>query len=243
MQTIGTIGFMAGIPLQYTAHYRSGMLMVAETIEHFTRRGETVGLAFPTTTDHAQARNQLADVAIEHESDWLFLADCDQTFDPLTVVHLVADMEAHTLDVITGMYFLKGRPYLPVIYTYVAEVGGFRQICKFPRETVFQVEGTGGGCLLIRTSVLRRIKDELGLRPFDNRYTDGAGWLMEDLSFALNCRDLGIAMWCDPRVESRHIHQIEIGYAEFDSHPYEGATVDLTTHVAASTPEEEPVHV
>lgn len=231
MAPVGVIGFMAGIPHQATPHYRAALYLVAETSIAFSRRGQTLELAFPTTTDHAQSRNQLAQLACDLDAEWLFMGDCDQTFPPDAIVRMADSMAAANLDVLSGFYCFKAPPYLPVLYTYDEALGGFRQLVNFPREKIFRVEGTGGGCLMVRTAVFRRIAEELERKPFDNRATPTMPWIMEDLSFALNCRDLGIPLWCDPSIESKHLATIEVGYREFEATPYAGPVVNLETSV------------
>ena len=208
----GTVAFMAGIPLQFTAHYRSALMMVAHTTEWLASRGQQLQLAFPTTTDHAQARNRIAEDA---DGEWVFMTDCDHTFDADIVQQLVLTMEATDtpMEVLSGMYFQRGG-CMPVAYVFNEEQQLFQQVIDYPTTGPFRVHGVGGGALLVHMNVFDRIRNELGERPFDNRYVEtpaGKRWLMEDLSFSKRCLELGIQIWCHPGVVSRHLDLQEIG--------------------------------
>ena len=212
----GTVAFMAGIPLQFTAHYRSALMMVAHTAEWLARQGKELQVAFPQTTDHAQARNN---IAADADGEWVFMTDCDHTFEPDIVQRLVSTMEAADppMDVLSGLYFQRGG-HLPVAYVFSQEQQLWQQVVDYPTAGPFQVGGVGGGALLVHLNVFERIERELSERPFDNVYLDtpaGRRWIMEDLSFSSRCLRLGIPMWCDPRVVSRHLDLLEIGEAEY----------------------------
>lgn len=208
----GTVAFMAGIPLQFTAHYRSALMMVAHTTDWLARRGQELQIAFPQTTDHAQARNRIAEDA---DGEWVFMTDCDHVFDPDIVQRLVTTMEAADppMEVLSAMYYQRGG-HLPVAYAWNDAEQLFSQVVDYPTQGPFRVHGVGGGALLVHLGVFDRIRDELNERPFDNRYVDtpaGKRWLMEDLSFSKRCLELGIPVWCEPRVVSRHLDLMEIG--------------------------------
>jgi len=232
------VGFMAGIPAVLTSHYTSAMRVAATTAHVLATQGKMAAFAFPTTTDHAQARNALADTGLAYGTEYVFFGDCDQTFDPTTVLRMMEVMNAGGLDVLTGVYFMRGNA-LPVLYRLdegkdVGKGGGqqgFKQIVRYPKDGIFAVGGCGGGCLMVRTSTFAKMRDVLGRRPFDNRIMVGVGWIMEDLSFALNCHELGVSIWCDPTIVSGHLVVKEVTDTDNAEAKYAGETIVSETSI------------
>ena len=65
-----------------------------------------------------------------------------------------------------------------------------------------KVHGTGGGCLLIKTNVLYKLPKPL-FKWID--YDDGHGTLSEDLFFCTQCKNAGVDIHADLRVNCGHV--------------------------------------
>lgn len=150
---------------------------------------------------HVAARNELAN---QREGEWTFFLDTDQRFDPDVLCRLHHTMDKHTIDVVTGVYYQRGEPHLPVIYR-ARDDGTFQIISRFPDDRPFVVVAAGAGCLLVRNTVFDRIEAELGESPFDIRHP-----LSEDLSFFKRLQELKVEVWCDPRVEAEHLRIVGV---------------------------------
>ena len=71
-----------------------------------------------------------------------------------------------------------------------------------PEDSIFEVAGAGFGCVMMNTSLIKRVADEFGL-PFSPMMGFG-----EDLSFCWRVNQLGIPMFCDTRIKCGHIGQM-----------------------------------
>jgi len=147
------------------------------------------------------ARNELAARA---QGEFLFQLDADHTFDADILKRLLVPFLQHDLDVVSGVYYQRQPPYLPVLYRFRADDDYHCEfITGFPDDTMFRVDCAGAGCLLVRTRVFDRMRAELGEQPFDQYQGTG-----EDFSFFMRCRKLGIPVHVAPWVRCGHIGQV-----------------------------------
>lgn len=158
----------------------------------------TCGIQFITDTLIAEARNRFAKEAIEGGYDYVFFMDSDMTFPTDALVKLYED----NVDVVSGLYFKRRPNYSPIMYpTLRIEDDKFvfeSYLDDYPEDQMVEVEGVGGGCLLIKTSVLEAVQNRFG-GPFDQ-----LGGIGEDFSFCLRARECGYKIFCDTRVVCGH---------------------------------------
>jgi len=173
---------------------------------------------------HSYARNSLVN---RMKGDWLLMLDTDHQFEPDLVARMLHRMEAHDIDVLTGLYQYKTPPHQPAIYKWgppprVMPIGAWD--ISIP---LFQVDTAGGGCLMVRRRVYDRIRLELGELPFEicPPYS-------EDHSFFQRCQALKIAVWVDTRVEYRHLQVRGVTMDDFQEENVRyGETFDTLGHV------------
>ena len=101
------------------------------------------------------ARNGIAKDAVDY--DYLFFLDSDCVIPPNTLKRLVE----HDKDIVSGLYFQRREPFLPVLYNK-REDGTYRSIIDYDKG-LLEVEGVGMGVCLIK----RRVLEKLGENPFD----------------------------------------------------------------------------
>jgi len=196
-KVVGTVGVMSGIPVIPTNFMWSFQKMTLYNERYVTLPNEEILYIGAPFSLHSAARNSLAN---KTQGDWLFMLDTDQEFDADVLGKLLYTMYEYDLDIVTGVAYQKGSPYLPLVYIYEENLGGFQILSKIDSEDVVKVGAAGGGCLLIRNHVFDKIFYELEEQPFDI-----IGPLGEDLSFFERCRKLDIEVWCDPKVEIGHL--------------------------------------
>ena len=143
------------------------------------------------------ARNVLAQKAIEGGYDRILWIDSDMTFEPDMMERLSDDLEAGW-DMVTGLYFKRTFPLEPVIYSHIEEAKA-ETYWEYPQDQVFPVAGCGFGGVLMRTDILRDLKDPPFL-PFLH--------LSEDLSFCVRMAAHDRRMACDSRVKLGHMGTI-----------------------------------
>lgn len=164
-----------------------------------------VQYAFAQSSLIYDARNKLADMAIDGGFERVLWLDSDMTFDPSTFRRFHEHLDQGR-EIVTGLYFTRKPPMRPVIYKDLrAERNGkfvngiAENFDDYPRDDIFTVKGCGFGAVMTSTDLLRRIRDELGA-PFAP--ATGFG---EDLSFCLRCEHLGVPIWCDSSIKCGHV--------------------------------------
>lgn len=140
------------------------------------------------------ARNSMAQAAMDENCDYVLWIDSDMTFPADALERLMA----HDKDVVTGLYFQRRGDHKPVIYCSIGDEGA-DVYTDYPKDKLFMVCGCGFGFVLMKTEVLRRIteKEHLLFHPMI-----GFG---EDLSFCYRWLSMGGEIWCDPTIKCGHI--------------------------------------
>lgn len=205
---IGTIGMMGGVENVPTGFACSLAHMAIYNERFLLQPTEEIVLLRAQQSYHATARNWLV---AEMHGDWLLMLDTDHTFDANMLKRLLVPFEAKGLDVLTGVYFQRGEPFMPVLWR-VDEKGDLTFLSGLPRSQIIAVDAAGAGCLLVRRRVFERIASELGEAPFDP--FEGYS---EDIAFFLRLRRLGIQAWAHTGVELKHLMQQAVGRAEHEA--------------------------
>ena len=154
------------------------------------------------------ARNEFAFDAINGKYDYLVCIDSDMLLEPDTVIRLVADIESSGADLVTGIYFKRMMPTAPVIYRkidwYEDEVLGAQEEVEayegYPEDGgLFEIDGCGMGCCVIRVGVLTELVTRYRMAPFTPMPR-----LSEDLSFCWHMKQIGKRMLADPEILPGH---------------------------------------
>lgn len=207
---IGTVAYLGGLPAILEEFVWSFAQMVQYNCEALCEPGQYIHYNHSKVSFHAAARNQLVN---EMRGDWLLMLDTDHRFDPDICTRMIDRMNVYNVDVLTGLYQYKTHPHSPVLYMKCGEL--FSSIVSWrpgdkPMD-LFSVDSTGGGCLLVKKSVYKRISDELHENPFDI-----APPLGEDHSFFRRLEKLGVKVYCDPRIECNHLMTKTITMKDYD---------------------------
>lgn len=149
-----------------------------------------------------EARNKLAEEAVESGCDRVLWLDSDMSFDDDLMIRLGADLD-QGWDMVCGIYFKRRLPVTPVIYKAInAENGRAEVYADYPQDTTFPIAGCGFGAVMMTTELLRRT----GERPFTP-----LSRLSEDLSFCWLAKNVGAKIGCDSRVKVGHVGQMTYG--------------------------------
>ena len=150
------------------------------------------------------ARNTIAQEAIRHGFDRVLWLDSDMMFAPDTLLKLAEDMDTG-LDYVSALYFQRTFPTKPVVYSDIwygvtnnEAFAGAKNITEYP-DGLFEIAGSGFGCVLTSTLLLKTLVDRYGA-PF----TPMMG-LGEDLAFCWRAKQNGYKMYCDSRIKCGHI--------------------------------------
>lgn len=208
-QPIGTVGYI-GTALNFSQFTQSLAQMVGFSYETFVQPGQYLHLDSSIATSQIAGRNELV---AKMQGDWLIQIDTDHDFEPDLAYRLLQAFEGERLDVLVGYYGYKQAPHNPVLYKYDGEK--YRNILAWGDRSVnlIPIDAAGGGCLLVRASVFRRMREHFGVMPFDAC----PPYKTDDFNFFERCRILGIKCWCMPQVECKHLSVTGYGLDDFQS--------------------------
>jgi hypothetical protein len=231
---LGTVAYAGGIPFVHEPFCRSWGALREYTAVEMCGPGEYVHFE-PTAgrklqSFHPFIRNEFA---ADFQGDWLFMLDCDHSFDPDLLARMLRTAamgyEGQPIGVLTGLYTSRYPPYGPVLFGQHEGVDfGIAGMAKGadgkPRDDappVFRVAAAGAGCLLVQRWVFERIWNELRQPPFapiptePERTTLQLGCYSEDRSFFWRCNALKIPVYVDYRIECHHLMTRPLGIADF----------------------------
>lgn len=164
------------------------------------------------------------------ECEWLFMVDSDMGFAADTVDRLIKSADAKERPVVGGLCFalrrekpgeFYGQKYVvvPTCYELVdtdVELG-FRSLVDYPRDSLFQVAGTGAACLMIHRSALETLRGSYGDIWFDHITHPRGVTFSEDLSFCIRLAAAGLPLFIDTSVRTTHDkHGVFLDEDEFD---------------------------
>ena len=151
------------------------------------------------------SRNALSEVAISEGFDFVLWIDSDMVFEPDLMQRLMARMdEGH--DIVAPICFRRKVPFTPVIYKTIKLgltpdeniVNGYKD---YPRDSFFEVDACGFGCVMIRVSALKKVLDE------QKALFSPLPQFGEDISFCLRAKRSGFKIYCDSSIKVGHISQ------------------------------------
>jgi len=163
------------------------------------------------------ARNDLAKRAIELDADYILWLDSDMFFEPDTLMRLMQDLEEYNLDIISGIYYRRVEPYSPVLFKTL-EIDENNRCTKhegfldFPQNEVFEVDGIGFGCCLMKAQILFDV-----MAKFQDWFSP-IGAVGEDLSFCYRAKQCGYKICVDPRIPLGHCGHTLITKAFYEAY-------------------------
>ena len=195
---IGTVSYMGGLPALLESFCWDWGQLIAYNGEYLCKDNSCIYYTKAKVSTQAEARNSLVR---DMRGDWLFMLDTDHTFDPDILERMLKVMDTYNISILSGLYGRRNEDSAPTIYRFLREEQKFASILTWhPDLPLIPVEGTGGGCLLIKKEVFKRIKEELREEPFSIIPP-----FIEDLSFFVRCIKLGIPAFCCPFIEAKHL--------------------------------------
>ena len=147
------------------------------------------------------ARDALATKAIEEGYTDVLWLDADMVFTD----SVVEDLQFCGKPFVTGIAHGRRPPHKSCLFTEIYP--GVDRFKEYP-NTPFKVAGCGFGCVLMKTEILKAIKDRHGTCFFPTRE------LGEDLAFCRRATEGGWEIWAEPSVRLGHIGHIAI-YPEY----------------------------
>ncbi|MHA1613851.1 MAG: glycosyltransferase family 2 protein [Candidatus Thorarchaeota archaeon] len=148
----------------------------------------------------AEARNKLVE---KSKADYLFFMDSDSLVTPQDLKQLVEDDK----DIVSGVYFMRGMPYNPVIYKTCWQ-GGFKFLHDVG-DGLERIDGCGMGCCLIKRHVFEKVRS-----PWFEFNMLGNG-STEDFDFCRKASQEGFQLWADWRIKIGHVGSYVFSYGDW----------------------------
>ena len=161
------------------------------------------------------SRNDIATKALQMEADYVFWLDSDMVFEPDTLIRMMDTLQKNDLDILTGLYFRRVPPYTPVLFSKLDKrtetIFDWAEPKELP-DHLFEVEGCGFGCVLMKTDPFIDVQARFGnmFAPIANTG--------EDLAFSWRARQCGYKIWCDPSIELGHVGYIQSSRQFYESY-------------------------
>lgn len=189
-----------------------------------------LNLAYCSGTYVHTARQELAEIALKYDTDFVLWLDSDMRFPKDALARLLM----HNEDVVGINYSTRGVP--PQFVAIADSANGVRLVTAPESTGLEQTEAIGFGCVLMRAAVLRRLADhhdtkEKGPWFFYRWREDTQTMVGEDVYFAELLKEVGVDIYVDHDLSKACAH---IGSFEF------GTDHAMTSYERAeSAPEEE----
>ena len=153
-------------------------------------------------------RNVLTEAFLNSPYEWMVQWDDDVVFLELgtdNIARLIATAKEHDAKIVSGVYVQKKRPFYPHLYMDITDDPRqqrrlYTPITEYPEGQVVDVDGVGGGALLIHRDVIRAMAEPTSRQWFTFRFGFG-----EDLAFCHQARQLGFKILADTRIKLGHL--------------------------------------
>lgn len=151
-----------------------------------------------------RARNNLVDLALMNDCDYLLMLDDDMVIP----ADLFERLAAHDKDVVGALYYQRGGGFHPVIMRQVNAKDGLKGIdfihhfdLILRQPGLYPVDIIGGGCMLFRTEIFRKL-----VQPYF--WIDGI--VGTDVYICNQLRDAGVSIYVDTSIELGHVGDAQI---------------------------------
>jgi 2-polyprenyl-3-methyl-5-hydroxy-6-metoxy-1,4-benzoquinol methylase len=145
---------------------------------------------------HHIARNEIMQNFLETDMNYLLFIDSDMIWEPDSLELAYNLIQHPDVDIVTGIYFQKGEPHLPIIKKLDLDAGCYNIFIEWGNEP-FEIDGTGMGFMLISRKVIEALKQPI---------CTWDGGFSEDLNFCLKAKkDHGFKIWAHPTIRLGHI--------------------------------------
>ena len=157
-------------------------------------------------------RDELAEQAVAEGTDYTLWIDSDMVFPSTLMIDLMEDMPGR--DMVTGVCHMRREPYKPCIWKslkkgLLPEEHQIEGYDDYPRDRIFEVDGCGFACVMVRTGVLKTVIDR-----YHEAFAPIPGF-GEDLSFCIRARNCGFDIHCDPKIQIGHVGKTIVTDATF----------------------------
>jgi len=177
------------VPVNFFVNFINRMTELFTTLDNWK-----IDIIMEVGTVLDRARNELVKKALQRKADYIWFIDSDSII-PKDAFKKLLNLNA---DIASGVYFVKTRPYVPVMRKEIEGKLYFMELIDFNR--VYEADGIGLGCCLIRADVFKKLP-----KPwFKFEWKEGERQLSEDLYFCRLARKHGFKILVDTGIVVGH---------------------------------------
>jgi hypothetical protein len=151
------------------------------------------------------AREILAEAALRHGCEYLFMVDDDM----LAPFDLFYKLQANNKDICAALAFTRNPDHKAVCYeakegwdaSSHTHYGFTKFVQNYPRDQLFECDAVGFGAVLIRTEVFKRVKQP---------WFFGMERTGEDVTLCTKAKRAGFEVWMDSRIKLGHLGEATI---------------------------------
>lgn len=147
-----------------------------------------------------ERNNLVMEMLKDPEFTHLFFVDGDMVILKDALMKLIDDDE----DVVSGLYFQRTEPHLPVIYKK-NEKGNFAPIGNYENDRLFEVDAAGAGCMLVKREVFEKLMNKVPINNGVPTFFNANFGMTEDMFFCDKAKQNGFKIHCDSRIKCGHI--------------------------------------
>lgn len=208
---VGTVSPILGLPSNLSEFTWSYGNLVNFSAMFVCGPDQEIHYSRPAHSFHSIARNALAANSM---GNWHLMLDTDHSFAPDLLFRLLNAMNKFNAEVVSGLYLHRSPPFTPTLWNFLkGRDHGHIFLADWPQDEVLKVDCAGAGCLLVKTSVYKRIWDELGEEPFSTtEYSQGGATTGEDFAFFRRCQKLGVRTICPTYIQCHHLQIRPLDY-------------------------------
>lgn len=179
----------------------------AQSLAMLRKDEEETSIMFEISSLIYNARNHMAQKAVEMEFDATLWIDSDMVFDPMLLSDLLRTRKETGAEIVTAICYRRRPPYTPTIFTKLDikpdESADFEQldVDDIPKKP-FEIEGCGLAATLVDTSVYLDVMAKYG-NCFAPIGSNG-----EDAAFCWRARQCGNKIVADPSIRMGHVGQM-----------------------------------
>ncbi len=161
-------------------------------------------LFFDLGTVLLNQRENLINNALEINSDYVLWLDSDMIFPTTTATRLLN----HNKDVVGCNYMKRSLPLKTVAYKDLNDWDTW--VPLKPSDDLIEVQGVGLGCILMKTSIFKKLKKPFFEFTYDKK-TDS--WLGEDFNLCKKLKKIGYSIYIDSilSMDIKHIGNYAFG--------------------------------
>lgn len=169
---------------------------------------------FPTGFggDIATVRNDIVEQALVRGCTHLLFMDTDQTYPIDTIEKLIS----HDKDIVGAKVHIRYPPFHPTLFKYDKGEDDYYMVSdeEWKKRELMEVDATGTGCILIKTSVFMDIEYPW----FEFTKTKEGKVVGEDISFCRKVKKAGYKIYVDTSINCGHIGTLEVNEGTYFVH-------------------------